>query len=181
MLSSLCVLTLRVFSSSILPASRAAFPKMHKLNGERLKPPTEPAQPGNYLLYHGQQLNDHADYFAEAAHMGSGCQPGFEGEVPESPMTKQLREEQKRQNISEQQSAGHQQVEAKVLKRPSSGGNDAGARGFALLPPPLNKAQTACVAESTIFCFAPMKKTIGYVPNDSSEHDRHRSHTLAAR
>ena len=106
MLSSLCVLTLRVFSSSILPASRAAFPKMHKLNGERLKPPTEPAQPGNYLLYHGQQLNDHADYFAEAAHMGSGCQPGFEGEVPESPMTKQLREEQKRQNISEQQSAG---------------------------------------------------------------------------
>lgn len=159
-------------SSSIVTAPRATSLEMPKLNGGRVNARTNATPPDHRLPYDEQGLDAYREYSGE---------PAVEAELPESPLTKRLREDQERQNDSQQQAAVPEQVETKLLERPSSGGHDIETRGFALLPPPKMKAQAARAAEPTVFCFAPVKKKIGPVANGSSEHVRHRSHTPIAR
>ena len=95
---------------------------MPKLNRAQLDPRHNPAPPDNHLQFDDQRLDDlQAYYFGSDGAVPCPTEPTSEANVAESPMTKKLREEKKIQQASKRQSAQAEQVEARVLKRPSSG------------------------------------------------------------
>ena len=161
--SRLCVLVVSTVSSSIVTAPRATPLKMPKLNGGRVNARTNSALPDHHLPYDEQQLEVYQAHSADSA---------VEAELLDSPLTKRLRKDQECQNNSVQQAAVPEPVEIKLLARPSSGGHNIEARGFALLPPPKVKAQAARAAEPTKFFFAPIHKELGNVQDGSVEQDR---------
>ena len=164
-------------------APRAASLVMPELKRAQLNPRTNLAPPDTQLEFDDRRLDDLQGYdFEVPGDAGTPTVPASEADVPESPMTKQLREEHeehKRRNQSQQKPAEPKQSKAKLLKRPSSGGNVVQAPVFVPPPPPpaLKNPQAARAIESTIFCFAPINGKAEAVSKCSSEQARPRSHT----
>ena len=113
---------------------------------------------------------------------GIRIKPNAAAEPAESPISKKVREELERQNNSQSKAVETQSIQPKFLSRPKSHGNDVKAPSFPPAPAPkVQKAQTACRANPTIFTFAPKNKQVEPVPAQAPESNRARSHTPKTR